>query len=84
MALAASIQRRRHCSMEVMSPPKQPRFLAGYTPWAAHPSCACGPGCGRILDFEGSAERGLAGAGVEEQAQQVGDGRRTVTNEQLA
>jgi hypothetical protein len=28
--------------------------------------------------------RALAGAGVEEQAQQVGDGRRTVTNEQLA
>jgi hypothetical protein len=31
-----------------------------------------------------SAERALARAGVEEQAQQVGDGRRTVANEQLA
>jgi hypothetical protein len=39
---------------------------------------------GRSTLRDGSAERALAGAGVEEQAQQVGDGRRTVTNEQLA
>jgi hypothetical protein len=42
------------------------------------------PGCGRILGPDGLAERALAGGGVEEQAQQVGDGRRTVTNQQLA
>jgi hypothetical protein len=31
-----------------------------------------------------SPERALARAGMEEQAQQVGDGRSTVTDEQLA
>ena len=39
---------------------------------------------GGLASSHGSAERALADAGVEEQAQQVSDGRRTVTNEQLA
>jgi hypothetical protein len=39
---------------------------------------------GGLASSHGSAERALADTGVEEQAQQVSDGRRTVTNEQLA
>jgi hypothetical protein len=35
--------------MEVVSPLKQPRFLAGYVPWAAHPSCAAGLAVGGFL-----------------------------------
>lgn len=53
-------------------------------PWAAHPRCAAGLVVGGFLALMVRPSGALAGAGMEEQAQQVGDGRRTVTNEQLA